>query len=294
MSASPNWRRSSRPCRTAAEDTVGRLAERAGTDAQVVWVDYIDYVGPLLAPGGIPWTDEAAMVALYRKAQGLLGSDVITLPLWPLACASMAHAPGLMEQMHAKKRSTHPLRCLLASEALRESSLNIAKALRSVYADAILALCVPSPRLAIVLAARENLREADGLVVGEDEVDSAALYMADFLRVFSEAGVDVLLLQESAQTDPPKPKEIEWYRPLLNVAAHYRWDVGLQLARTGAPAHEVPVDFIIDEQASTVVRFSRPRPGGQVPGFRYLRVPPDSAPEEALQRLRAIRSSTAN
>jgi hypothetical protein len=274
---------------------VGRLAERVGAEGSVVWVDYIDYAGSLLAPGGIAWTDETALVALYRKAQGLLDSDVMVLPLWRLASASIAGTPELRAQMCAKTRATHPLRCLLASEKLRTSCRNVAQALRTIYPGAILALSVPSPRLGVLLARRDALgKESEISDVGAEEVDSAAPYMADFLRVFGDVDIDVLLLHESPETHPSQAGEIEWYRPVLNVAAHYRWDVGLQLAHSGEVPDEGCVDFVVREQPETQPLEPTVVSLGQRTSFLYLRVPPGSAPEATLERLRAIRSTAGN
>src|SRR5438128_446190 len=66
--------------------------------------------------------------------------------------------------------------------------------------------------------------------VGGDEADSAAVYVAEFLRSFGEAGVDGVLMIESPGTDPGNAEEIGWYQPITNLAQHYRWGLGLQFA----------------------------------------------------------------
>jgi len=35
-----------------------------------------------------------------------------------------------------------------------------------------------------------------------------------------------VLLEESARSEPKTTAEIEWYRSVLNVGTHYRWDMG--------------------------------------------------------------------
>ena len=64
------------------------------------------------------------------------------------------------------------------------------------------------------------------------QAETAAMYSADFLRMFAGAGVDGLLLD-----DGPVPVDElihpEAYRPVLNIADHYEWPV---LVRTDAAA----------------------------------------------------------
>jgi hypothetical protein len=283
---------------------MGRFAKHLGDGHRVLWLDYFDYAGPLLTQGGeVPWTDETATVAWYRKAQGLLGSDVVTLPVWRIASTLMAQDTLLREQMRAKPRVTHPLRALFANEAFRQTCTRLAESLRAVFPHAVLALSLPSPRLAVLLAYRASVEPAaEGAVVGEDEVDSAAPYMAEFLRSFGDAGIDALLLHESAATQPSGSDEIEWYRPVLNVGAHYQWDVGLELVGEGALPDDVPVDFVVlsrptaaDESPEpAVVGLTRPGSASRGPVFLHLRIPAHMAPEAALQRLNEIRSSAAH
>jgi hypothetical protein len=85
----------------------------------------------------------------------------------------------------------------------------------------------------VALAYRWAFGHAAALEVGEDEVDAATLHCADFLRQFATAGVDSVLLVEANDGNdagtPQDASELEWYRAVLNVGAHYRWDMGLHL-----------------------------------------------------------------
>jgi len=66
--------------------------------------------------------------------------------------------------------------------------------------------------------------------IGADEADTAAMYLADFLRAFGESGVDVLLLEESEQSEPASSEEAgSGTGRAQRCPAHYRWAAGLRL-----------------------------------------------------------------
>ncbi|MDM4769094.1 hypothetical protein [Solimonas sp. SE-A11] len=250
-----------------------------------LWLDYGDYAGALLAGGAVPWLDVAGTIALQRKAQGLLRSDVLQLPVAAVTEAWVAAHPALREAMAAKRRAVVPLKTLLADESLRAHLVELAKGLRSCFAEAPLALACPSPRAWVAAAYR--LAHGETVEVGEDEADSAAVYMADFLRCFGEAGIDILLLQEGEE--PPLP---ELYTPVLNVAAHYRWEAGLQ-GPAGTPA--AGLAFVIAPDSTSGRPLAPAYWGGAAAedcppqGFRHAAIPADAQPESVLQRLAELR-----
>ncbi|MGH8443694.1 MAG: hypothetical protein ACREVL_00445, partial [Solimonas sp.] len=89
------------------------------------------------------------------------------------------------------------------------------------------------------------------------------------------------------------------YQPVLNVAAHYRWSVGLAAPAGRYAGTEAPLDFIVAPRtlpgryAASLVP-SAFWSGGDAPdcpsgGFRYAGIPGDAQPETVLQRLAALR-----
>lgn len=268
------------------------LAARAA-----LWLDYADYAGALLAGGSVPWLDASALIAWQRKAQGLLRSDVVELPLGAVAAAWLAaHAP-LREAMRAKRRAVFPLRTLLADEAWRAHLAELAGGLRASFAAQPLALACPSPRRWLLDAYQAAHGEAPE--IDDDEVESAAVYLADFLRCFGETGVDLLLLQESDASEPGEAAALAAYQPVLNVAAHYRWSAGLSAPAGRYAGGEAPLDFVVAPQPAVARYAAQLVPaaywsGGEAPpcppgGFRYAGIPGDAQPEAVLQRLAALR-----
>jgi len=201
----------------------------SGSGQRLLWLDSTGYTANLLEAGKPPWLDVANFLAWQRKAQGLVRSDVISLPAEPVVAALIAKHSQLSSAMAAKPRVLFPLKTLLADALVREHLTEMLTGLRACFLGMPLALIIPSPRRWIALSHVQAF--GVGCEAGADEFDSASMYVADFLRVFSEAGLDALLLDEAGDTEPMSSNEIEWYRPVLNVAMHYRWTLGLRLPR---------------------------------------------------------------
>jgi len=135
--------------------------------------------------------------------------------------------------------------------------------------------------------------------VDADAVDSAAAYVADFLRGFGDVGLDGLLLEESAESVPASAEDLRLYQAVFNVAAHYRWDVGLRLPQGAAPAAGEGLGFVLASEAAPglVVGLKVPEdfwggaaaPGCPAGGFRFAEIPAGANPEGVLERLAALR-----
>lgn len=263
------------------------LAPLLSAGRQPLWLDYGAYAGALLANGSVPWLDVAAYVALQRKAQGLLKSDVLQLPVGAVGAAWVAARPALRETMAAKKRAVFPLKTLLADEDLRAHLVELARGLRACFPDLPLALACPSPREWVAQAYR--MAHGEDTEVGDDEADSAAVYLADFLRCFGEAGVDVLLLQESTGSEPADATGLDLYQPALNVAAHYRWETGLLAPAGRCAAGTTGLGFVVGPDAILPPdSWNAAMTAGR--GLRYAVIPADAQPETVLQRLKELRA----
>ena len=264
-----------------------------------LWLDATAYTARLLEGGEPPWLEVANFLAWQRKAQGLVRSDVVALPVEPVVAALLAREPQLATAMAAKPRALFPLKTLLAEAQLREQLGEMLAGLRACFTGTPLALVIPSPRSWIVRSHAQALGPGKLLEVGGDDIDSASMYVADFLRSFSEAGLDVLLLEEDEGAEPASLEAIEWYRPVLNVAMHYRWATGLRLPRGELGAVAVAgLDYCIAPQALDLPTGIVTPPafwtGAAAPacapgGFRHAQIPADASPEEVLERLALLR-----
>jgi hypothetical protein len=269
------------------------LAECIAAQPNRLWLDYGAYAGKLLARGGAPWLELDAAVDWMRKAQSLLKSDVITLPVATVVTQWLNAHPALRSAMAAKHRTSFPLKTLLAEAPLRAHLVQLAGALRTVFPKAPLALALPSPQHWLALAWAQAHAE-DPLEIDEDAIDGAAAYMADFLRELAGCGIDVLLLEESRAAP-----DLQLYQALFNVAAHYRWELGLRLPdAAAAPASPFPGFLVSSSPMETSTHGSMVPPQfwtGQTPpgcpsgGFRFAEIPADTGPESVLERLAVLR-----
>ncbi|KOS53122.1 hypothetical protein Z051_27275, partial [Rhodococcus rhodochrous KG-21] len=119
-----------------------------------------------------------------------------------------------------------------------------------------------------------------------DRVEAAAMYVADWLRGFAEVPVAAVLLDERIAADAAAalpPVDPQSYVPVTNVAAHYRWEIGLRGEDTvSIGEHEGDVlgsDYWLAEDAAV------PDAHGV---FRLAHLPADAVPETVLARLAAL------
>lgn len=273
----------------------------AAAQTAQIWLDFYDYAAALLADGRIPWLDPAQFSALHLKAQALLQSAVISLPVEPIAAALIAAQPAIREQMRARSRTVYPLRCLLEQPALREAVLALLQPLRSAHAARPLALMLPSPRrwLKLSYALAHDVSAESVVVEGGEEIEAASMYVADFLRSFAQSGIDAVVLVETAGGGARSAEELSWYAPVFNKVQHYRWELGLLDAAPCAPlqpdsslsfriaprhAPDAPSGLLLDA-AFWSSAAPQPRAAGQ---FLYAVVPPGAMPEKVLSRLAAL------
>lgn len=266
-------------------------------ERNLVWLDSADYAGRLLAEGAVPWLDLSAYLAWQRQAQSLLRSDVLMLPLESVCHAWVQAHAALRSEMASKSRTLFPLKRLFANSELRTYLGELVDGLRGSFVDVPLALACPSPRHWVALAhAWAHGTEPE---VGEDDIDAAAVLLADFMRQFGEAGVDVLLLQEAPGRGAVSTAEIELYQPVCNIATHYRWEMGL-LAPDGVDAAGASAfGFVLAPQPPSgafatcwiadAYWLGDNAPVGEPHELRYSRIAPEAAPEVVLDRLRQLR-----
>jgi hypothetical protein len=166
-------------------------------------------------------------------------------------------------------------------------------------AGGLLALVMPSPRAWVALAYRQAY--GVNVEVGEDEADSASVYMADFLRAFGEVRLDALLLQEAAEDPPATTEELRACQAIYGVAVNYKWDVGLRLPKSAtllgpAPndlAFMVAADIVLDSVPHGSVLADNfwngaDRPALRGADFHFGEIPERAIPERVLERLASL------
>ncbi|BAL25456.1 hypothetical protein [Azoarcus sp. KH32C] len=276
----------------------------AGGGGVRVWLKSADYTLRLLGNGGDPWAGAAQYLAYFSQAHGLLRPDVAVVEVGGLYDSWLVRHPELKAELGAKRRLAWPLRKWLEAEPPRAI---LAEVLAAVVAhlrgQVPLVLAMPSPRhwlyRANVLAGREDV-ELDG-----DGIEDAAMYVADVLRSVSHLDVAGLLFEERDDDARFGPLEVERYRPVLNVARHYRWSVALRLGDAPLAAQPAiedvqaligPAAAIHGADVATGLDVSEALWAGQeIPArgarqFWFAEIPREQKPESVLENLARLRA----
>jgi hypothetical protein len=194
-------------------DLLASLTAPPSGRARTAWFDSLAYCrAKLLGGAPVPWTSPGDLGAFTSKAQGMFGSDALIVDVADLCAERVAADPELRAAMGSRSRAGHALRTMLADDAVG--------ALRGGADGTPLVLSIPSPAQWLTISAGQAGQPAEH--PDADRADTAAMYIADFLRVFGTAGVDGLLLDEG----PVAAVELvpaDAYRPVLNVAENYGW-----------------------------------------------------------------------
>jgi len=276
-------------------DFMAYLAARPGT---CLWIADTEYTARLLAGGAPPWLDVASLIAWRQQAQTLLRPSVTVLDVGALVEAWLGYRADLRQTAVAKRGPAAALGAVLADDSLKQHVSAVLRGLKRSYPGQPLALVMPSP-LAWLSTLIKDMQHAHSHPADE-EIEDAAVDLADFLRAFGSDEVDVLALVEDSGAATRTPDLFELYDPVINVARHYRWAVGLDLTALPSPCDvDPPVDFLIAKQGdvrclgqdvSAAVWYGDKAPQATAGGFLYLRIPADTNPEEVLTRLAAMRA----
>ena len=202
--------------------------------ARSIWFDAVSYGrAKLLGGAGVPWTSPAELSSFFAKMGGMFRSDAVLVDLADLFAQRTAADQQLRAAMATRSRPGYALRTLLGDAQARSTAAEAVRVLAATSGPVPLVLTVPTPGRWLVAAAQQAQR------VGSDpgppdaaQAETAAIYSADFLRMFADAGVDGLLLDEG-RVPAGELIHAEAYRPVLNVADYYEWPV---LIRTDAAA----------------------------------------------------------
>ncbi|HRQ58855.1 MAG TPA: hypothetical protein PLN31_15680 [Azoarcus taiwanensis] len=222
---------------------MAQIAAARASGRRCVWVDHFAYTRERLLGGAeIPWNDLAASVDYLGQCERLLGSNACLLPVADYYVRRLAEDTALREAMRGRRLGPSVLRAMLGDEDARADIAALAS---------VLATQSPRPLVLVLPAAGDWLRAVCRAAHGEDcevdaeDIERAAIYVADFLRCFAASAVaGILILAKDVRSLPPGA-----HQPVANVASHYRWSVGV-LDLTGGAAGAEGFDYRIAPQGS--------------------------------------------
>jgi len=269
--------------------------------ARPVWFDAAAYGRTRLLGGGdVPWNSPAELSSFFAKLGGMFGSDAILVDLADVFARRVAADQQFRASMAARSRPGYALRTLLGDARARDTAAEAVRVLAATSGPVPLVVALPAPGRWLVAAAQQA--GADPAPPDAGQAETAAIYAADFLRTFSGAGVDGLLLDEG-RVPAAELIHPDAYRPVLNVAGHYEWPVLIQAdAATAWPHGPVP-------GVAGWLSPNGPAPAGEPAGrwgivadadfwagadppaaadLVFAPVPADADPEAVMKRVRAL------
>lgn len=172
-----------------------------------VWLDALDYAGRVILARRDPFANAGELAWASREVQSLVRADFVALPL-----ATLLRSRGIGARASAE-RPVRALRTFLALPALREALGSAARVLAE-QARMTRGLVVSTPSPGRLLRAFDATAALD-----EDDVDAAAVALADFLRGLAEH--EVLALRVDSDAD--ELAHVHLHTPITNVAAHFGW-----------------------------------------------------------------------
>ena len=267
------------------------------------WFDAAAYGrAKLLGGGDVPWDSPAELSSFFAKIGGMFSSDAILVDVADLFAQRAAADQQLRAAMAARSRPGYALRTLLGDEQARGTAAEAVRVLAATSGSVPLVLTLPAPGRWLVAAARQAGSDPglpDPGLPDPGQAETAAIYSADFLRLFAGTGVDGLLLHEG-RVPAGELIHPEAYRPVLNVADHYEWPVLIQTDGAAAWPHGPVPDVAVwlgsagpGEPAGRwgIVADADFWDGAGAPAGADLvlaRVPAEADPEIVMKRVRAL------
>jgi hypothetical protein len=277
-----------------------------------VWLDFIPYAKRLFSSGrNDMWQNPDTFLSVYSQGQGLLRSDVLSIPVGQVYLNVLERESGLVEEW-AGKRPTFALKKLLALDEPREFLKEVLAGVQSLYRGSQpIVLTLPSPQLWLQWLHTE-VRPGQEISINCDDVEAAAMYVAEYVRAFSTSGLAAVVLEEPVDPVIHHKEAINLYQPIVNLANHYQWAVGLSLSGTTVEFSEGDdeVDFYLlaNSDPVTVSAYwekglnsggglnrdfwsgekNVPNPSDY--GFAYGEIPEGAEPEMVLSQLKKLRA----
>lgn len=286
-----------------SQSLVDLMPTDGGSVAIRLWLKSSAYTRRLLlGESGDPWESASKYLAYFSQAHGLLKPDVAVIEVGELFASWLQRNPGVRAELAGKRKLSYPLRKLLEQSQPRALLAEIVEAvLAHLRGQTPLILAMPSPRYWLHQANLAAARE--GIELDDDSIEDAAMYVADLARSVSSFGVGGILFEEPQSELLAGPANLALYRPVINVAKHYRWPLAL---RTGngnvienAELADVDVFISADNFAnpgsahgldvSEKLWAGQPVPELTSKQFYFIDIPRDALPEHVLESFSKLR-----
>ena len=279
-----------------------------------VWVDFISYVKRLYTSREESdfWSNPDTFISVYSQGQGLLRSDVLGIPVGDIYFDYLQREQEVA-QSWAGRKITFAQKKLLALEEPRNFLVSVITGLQNLFQGAEpLVLVLPSPQKWLQLL-QQWLGQEHSQSISDYDVEAVSMYIAEFLRGLSTLGLSAIVIDEC---DSPSIEILEallYYQPILNIANHYKWSVGIKIREVPEDAETLKskVNFLLLKdsdfaQMSLFWEHGIAIGGGLGKAFwmqnsnslevierglLYGEIPSETEPEKVLVKLKEVRQS---
>ena len=276
------------------KELISTIMKNSEAGQPLRWLEWLDYGRKVILNGReIPWNDTTALASFFGQGCDLLQLGMVSFDLEAYLDWWLKENSSALDAMKGKRRIGFALKTLLGDQGLRTGVVDILGSLAAASSTPVV-LGLPSPRRLLPWAHDlANGGHTDS--VDEIAVDSATVYLADFLRALADTGIAGVLVRESGGNDYGDSLGT-LYRPVVNVAQTYQWMVSLDLGDCRATGLD-DFDLVISREAvdaGIVVHSvsSEFWESGQwqASAVVYGEVPVDGVPEKILEVLDATTS----
>lgn len=256
---------------------------RSGRPRAVI-LDHLDYSqAVILQNRQIPWDDPMAYANFVGQGQSLLKPDIAILHLDRFYAREVESKERLRFDMSAKKRTGYALRTLLADGEVLDRAWALANTLTQTQSEPVV-LQVPSPwRWLLTTHGLSGKADLEGL--DADDAENASMFVADWIRNFSELPLAGVLLDDRTAEgeDHPVIVELDVYSPIINVTENYGWTLGMRREDTVDLWNVEPEGRVLE--AGYWIGETSPPPAAEL---IFSELPPTAVPEEVMSRVAAF------
>ena len=276
------------------------FATTAARDAGCIgtWLSYHAYArNLLLGTGSDPWTGASAFVQYFAQANRLLRPEVAVIDVGDLYRSWIGSNAEALATLAGKRRPMAATKAMLEFPEPKALLREIVTAAAFQLNQTIpLVLSLPSPRQWFWWA--NTLASGSDLEISSDDAENASVYVADYIRAFADLDLSGLLFEENPEHRLEGDRPFDAYRPVFNVAKHYRWPLAIRLPDSYAAFTVEPEDVALiigatpvegvgtvwgQDVSSSLWQDDALPVGAAYP--RFVAIPANEIPETVLDRL---------
>jgi len=275
-----------------------------------IWINLIHYANQIFANGSDDiWSNTTDFISVYSQGQGLLKSDVLSIPVINVYQDFINRREDIKEEWLGKD-PTMIIGELLALEEPKKFLYDVFEGLQNLYMGAHpLVVELPSSQSWLQWLHR-YVQPDQPVTIEEDDIEFVSMYLADYLQDFSTLKISGLVIKEHEPILEPS-EILPLYQPVLNVVKHFQWVAGIDPGNKTSSTDDIndKVEFVLYEDSS--IPEMKPyweneeKVGGglnrdfwinaegevKLPskGLAYGTIPPESNPEQVLTQLKLLR-----